>query len=89
MLRSGRRVGCTRRRLRSVNRRTNKSALCAHVAAQAGVSRATADVVVSTAVSAIAEARARNETVPIAAFGTISTRARTAETMTTSSRYRG
>ena len=56
----------------------NKSELCAHVAARAGVSRMTADTVVSTAFSMIGEALARDETVAIAGFGTFSTRARSA-----------
>ena len=56
----------------------NKSALCAHVAARAGVSRATADAAVSAMVSAIAEALAGNETVAIAGFGAFSTRSRPA-----------
>ena len=56
----------------------NKSELCAHVAARAGVSRMTADTVVSTAFSMIGEALARDETVAIPGFGTFSTRARSA-----------
>ena len=56
----------------------NKSELCAHVAARAGVSRMTADTVVSTAFSMIGEALARDETVAITGFGTFSTRARSA-----------
>ena len=56
----------------------NKSELCAHVATRADVSRATADTVISTALSMIGEALARDETVAIAGFGTFSTRARSA-----------
>ena len=55
-----------------------KSELCAHVAAQADVSRATADTAISTAFSVIGEALATDETVAITGFGTFSTRARSA-----------
>ena len=56
----------------------NKSELCTHVAAQASVSKATADNVVSAVFSTIGEALARDETVALAGFGTFTTRARPA-----------
>ena len=56
----------------------NKSELCTLVAAQASVSRATADTVVAAVFSTIAEALARNEPVAIAGFGSFTTRTRAA-----------
>ena len=56
----------------------NKSELCAHVADRAGVSRATADSVVTAMLAVVAETLARDESVAIAGFGTFSTRARSA-----------
>ena len=56
----------------------NKSDLCANVAAEASVSRVTADTVASGVFSTVAGALARNEAVTIAAFGTFSTRERAA-----------
>ena len=56
----------------------NKSELCAHVAIRAGVSRATAESVVSALFMAITETLARQESVIVAGFGTFSTRARSA-----------
>ena len=56
----------------------NKSAFCAQTAARTGVSRTTADALVSATVSASAEALARKESVAIGGSGAFSTRSRPA-----------
>ena len=56
----------------------NKSEVCTHVAAHAGVSRSTANSVVSVVFSTIGDALAGDDTVAIVGFGTFSTRERAA-----------
>ena len=58
----------------------NKSQLSAHVAAEASVTRATADSLVGAVFSAIAGALARDQTVAIAGFGKFDVRSRPART---------
>ena len=56
----------------------NKAEVVSHVAAEASVTRATADRLASAVFSTIADALAGGETVTIAGFGTFSTRDRPA-----------
>ena len=56
----------------------NKAELVAHVATEASVTRATAERLVRTVFSTIADALAREEPVAIAGFGTFTSRSRAA-----------
>ena len=56
----------------------NKAELSSHAAAEASVTRATADRLVGAVFSAIGDALARDETVAIAGFGKFATRSRAA-----------